>query len=385
VYGDTDSNYITFPHKSSASWQELYDFCCMVSKEVSSHFPGTLLLDFEQVIYDSWLIINKKKYGYTELLPDGKVKMTVDEAGEAVPKLGAKGLLLVRRDNCEFVRRNYRRVILGLFARESIRSITNGVIEACLDMIRFGCNKSDFKYNTSVKEWGDGSVTINENGKRSCGSYTLSIPKRKPGEDVNMLYASRCVVNEQEYVQTCLPANAQLAQRITNRGIRVEPGERLDFVVHSPHVSQHMYSKREEYSHYCRYSDVFRIDYVYYIGALCRNLSAIFVAILKDNTGEFYPYDYFGLGLTEVIQEETISENGSVMKKSDKRLHMSKVKMRRFLNDAYKTLLGMDPCQRFFAQVKNKHAVNGAILAMFAPKIVLVTGETEHDQQDGVD
>jgi DNA polymerase elongation subunit (family B) len=356
LYGDTDSNYITFPHISG--YKALFDYCCMVSENVSLLFPGSLLLDFEQTIYASWLIINKKKYGYTELLPSGQVKMTIED-GKSVPKLGAKGLLLVRRDNCEFVRRIYRRVILAVFDGTSIGDISNFVMEACLEMIRFQNNKADFKYNKAVNEVGDGTVTVDGSGKRKCGAYTLIVPK-KQCKDVVGLYGERCVVNEHEYLQSCLPPNAQLAQRIMARGNRVEPGERLDYIVHDPNLAGPMFRKCEEYAFFCRNSHVYRIDYIYYINALCTSLTPILAVLTKNDSSRFVPFDYFGI-LKRTRTREARSLNDQ---------ERSQLNLNKYFNEQFKKVLAVDLCQRFLVQMKNKHKVINEITSLFKPRMI---------------
>ena len=117
IYGDTDSNYVKFEHITD--YQTLYDYAKMVAQEVSNHFPDYLNIAFEDTVYREWLVINKKQYCYTVMKPDGTVQ----------PKIGAKGLLLVRRDNCTWVRKVYEQVIRMIFSKKSLEEIKNYLFE----------------------------------------------------------------------------------------------------------------------------------------------------------------------------------------------------------------------------------------------------------------
>ena len=119
IYGDTDSNYIYFPHLKNA--QETWDYAIEVADEVTKLFPPPIKLEFEEEIYAFFFILSKKRYMYRKCLRDG----VIDQ------KIGKKGVLLARRDNSKFVRDVYEGVI-GMIADNK-----------SMDDIFILCNKSN--------------------------------------------------------------------------------------------------------------------------------------------------------------------------------------------------------------------------------------------------
>ena len=59
VYGDTDSNYIHFPHLKTA--EETWDYALYVANEVTKLFPKPIELEFEEEIYSFFFYSFKKK------------------------------------------------------------------------------------------------------------------------------------------------------------------------------------------------------------------------------------------------------------------------------------------------------------------------------------
>jgi DNA polymerase elongation subunit (family B) len=109
VYGDTDSNYITFPHLKTKTARETWDYAEMVAEEVSKLFPRPITLDYEQVIYNQFCILTKKRYMYKSMDRDGNIDN----------KIGKKGVLLARRDNALIIRNIYEKLIEMIFDKKS--------------------------------------------------------------------------------------------------------------------------------------------------------------------------------------------------------------------------------------------------------------------------
>ena len=105
IYGDTDSNYVIFPHLDGKPASELWDYCEYVAKEVSNLFPKPINLAYEEVIYRRFLILTKKRYMY----------LACDRNGVVSNKVGKKGVLLARRDNSQLIRTVYGDIIMKLF------------------------------------------------------------------------------------------------------------------------------------------------------------------------------------------------------------------------------------------------------------------------------
>lgn len=98
VYGDTDSVMLQFPGVNTV--EEAFAIAGRVARECSATFRDVLSLEFEKV-YFPYLLIQKKHYA----------GMKYEDNPSHPPVLDAKGLALVRRDNCQLVRTTMRDVL----------------------------------------------------------------------------------------------------------------------------------------------------------------------------------------------------------------------------------------------------------------------------------
>lgn len=104
IYGDTDSVMLQFPGVSTVA--EAFAVAEEVSEKCSNMFKDqgrdVVKLEFEKV-YLPYLLIKKKHYA--------GIKYDAESGAGAPPTLDAKGLALVRRDNCQLVRTAMREVL----------------------------------------------------------------------------------------------------------------------------------------------------------------------------------------------------------------------------------------------------------------------------------
>ena len=101
IYGDTDSVMIHFEDES-ISIKEAFAQGEKAADYISDQFREDVTLEMEKV-YMPYLLIAKKRYA-------GLMKHTPNKTGEIVlEKMDAKGVELVRRDNCPFM--IYERVL----------------------------------------------------------------------------------------------------------------------------------------------------------------------------------------------------------------------------------------------------------------------------------
>ena len=98
VYGDTDSVMLQFPDVNTV--EQAFAIAGRVARECSATFRDVLSLEFEKV-YCPYLLIQKKHYA----------GMKYEDNPSHPPVLDAKGLALVRRDNCQLVRTTMRDVL----------------------------------------------------------------------------------------------------------------------------------------------------------------------------------------------------------------------------------------------------------------------------------
>ena len=267
IYGDTDSNYIHFPHLTGA--QETWDYALYVASEVTKLFPKPIELEFEEEIYSFFFILSKKRYMYRKCLRDG----VVDK------KIGKKGVLLARRDNSKFIRDIYETVISKIaddISRDDILYyIINQINKLCSGVKPI----SDFVVTKSIGDSGGliPEAFINEKGvkKAKVGDYTvpiLSFDKKEREEQL----AKKGADSVEDYYLLCLPAQVQLAERMRMRGQRVDPGTRLEYVVCDPnnHTGK-QYEKIESADYLAKHKQYIDIDYMYYLKALINPLDQV--------------------------------------------------------------------------------------------------------------
>ena len=277
IYGDTDSNYIHFPHLKNAT--ETWDYALKVAEEVTKLFPPPIQLEFEEEIYVFFLILSKKRYMYRKCLRDG----VVDE------KIGKKGVLLARRDNSKFVRDIYETVVTMIASHKPGKEILNVVTDEINKMCSNTKPHTDFVITKAVGNHGGliAKIERNEKGvkKAIVGDYTVPMLSNDK-EEREAQMSKKGATNKEDFYLLCLPAQVQLAERIRRRGKRVDPGTRLEYVVANPekHTAK-QYEKVESAEYFSRHSDVINIDFMYYLKALVNPLDQVLDVALRGEEG----------------------------------------------------------------------------------------------------
>lgn len=266
----TDSNYIHFPHLKTA--KETWDYAEKVADEISLLFPRPIKLEFEEVIYDRFLILTKKRYLYTSCTQDGIVS----------DKVGKKGVLLARRDSSVFVRNLYEQVVSKIFQKENRDDILYYIIQQFNKLCSNSFPYKDFVITKSIGDTHNMQHVphTDENGKiipnkMKIGDYIVpKLPTTKKERDEQL--KKKNVESEIEYYEKCLPAQVQLAEKMRNRGQPVQVGSRLEFLVSDidNHVGK-QYDKLEHIDYYMAHSDVLTIDFFYYIKIAVNSIDEI--------------------------------------------------------------------------------------------------------------
>ena len=94
-----------------------------------------------------------------------------------------------------------------------------------------------------------------------------------------------------KYRIKCLPAHVQLAQKMRDRGLRVDPGSRLEYLVTmNGGVKAKQFEKIEDPKFQQRYADVIKLDYYYYLHLLINPLDQVLNVVykLEDFTKQQY-------------------------------------------------------------------------------------------------
>jgi DNA polymerase elongation subunit (family B) len=277
IYGDTDSNYIHFPHLKTA--HETWDHALHVAAELTKLFPSPIVLEFEEEIYDFFFILTKKRYMYRKCLRDG----VVDE------KIGKKGVLLARRDNSKFVRDVYEGVISLIADNNTKEHVLDYVLGEINQMCSHQKPISDFIVTKAVGDCGNLEPVdfYNEKGvkKSKVGDYTVPcLPSRtKYQAEWRAELDKKGAVNAKEFYLLCLPAQVQLAERMRRRGQRVDNGTRLEYVISNPECHTAKQYEKVECVDYMRdHIDVLSVDYLYYIKALANPLDQVLTVAFED-------------------------------------------------------------------------------------------------------
>jgi len=275
-----NSNYINFPHMEGKSDEELWEYSEYVADEVTKLFPPPMKLEFEGEIYTFFFILTKKRYMYRKVVQkEGKMVYS--------NSIGKKGVLLARRDNSKFVRDVYEGVINRIADDLPRDKLLYWVLDQ-INLMFSSCKPyTDFVVTKSVGSCGSlqAEPFVNEKGvkKAKVGDYTtqiLSSNKTEREEQLNKKGAT----NAQEFYLLCLPAQVQLAERMKNRGQRVDAGSRLEYVVTDPerHTAK-QYEKVESVEYYVKHANVVKMDYYYYLKALTNPLDQVLSVAFPEN------------------------------------------------------------------------------------------------------
>jgi DNA polymerase elongation subunit (family B) len=262
VYGDTDSNYVTFPHITSIS--ETWDYAIKVADGVTNWiedgkrvFPRPINLEFENTIYERFLILSKKRYMYQEISRDGYLNK----------KIGKKGVILARRDNSQLVRNVYEQVTSMIFDRKTRDALYQHVDNYVRDIYD---NKLDYKDYVITKSVGDSDGIINDTGR--MGDYKVKELPTNSVERMKVLHGR----DEKDYYISCCPAQVQLAERMKKRGVPVDAGSRIEYVVIKKQKAVTLGQKIEDYEYFMRHTSVLQIDPKYYVDAMVNPLDQVF-------------------------------------------------------------------------------------------------------------
>ncbi|OUW95976.1 MAG: hypothetical protein CBD97_02170 [Pelagibacteraceae bacterium TMED237] len=299
IYGDTDSNYIHFPHLQTA--EETWDYALHVASEVTKLFPKPIELEFEEEIYAFFFILSKKRYMYRKCLRDG----VIDK------KIGKKGVLLARRDNSKFIRDVYEEVITYIADDKSRETIIYNILKQFNEL----CSKykplEDFIVTKSIGSINDGRLEkfVNEKGitKGKIGDYTVSLlpninHSRKEWEKQmslkkilipELISEDDIIKMEKKYYIHCLPAQVQLAEKMKERGQRIDAGTRLEYVITDPdNHNFKQYEKIESAEYVKKHGDIIKLDYMYYLKALINPLDQLLDVAFKDYKKGFVMEQY---------------------------------------------------------------------------------------------
>ena len=112
VYGDTDSCYVIFPEPvdPDGTLTTLFKKAEFAAKEISKTFKKPIELEFEKYMYPL-ILVAKKRYMYLEWTNPNKHNGEIE----------AKGVELVRRDNCGYVKETLDAVLTPIMFQNNVQ------------------------------------------------------------------------------------------------------------------------------------------------------------------------------------------------------------------------------------------------------------------------
>jgi DNA polymerase elongation subunit (family B) len=236
-------------------------------------------LEFEGTIYWRFLTLTKKRYMSIECTKDGVVSK----------KIKKKGVLLARRDNSNFVRSVYEQCVMQIFDKKDKQEIICGVIDNLNRLFANAYNYKDFIITKSV-----GATTITDEGKvmvapfsglkGMVGDYKVPLLAEPGSEKRVKQFILKKADTEDEYYMRCLPAQVQLAEKMRQRGQRVDAGTRLEFVVVNQGGDKaKLYERLENWDYFKDHSSVLNIDFLYYLKAISVQLDQVLTCTIGES------------------------------------------------------------------------------------------------------
>lgn len=358
VYGDTDSNYVTFDgvvdknvkvgtEQFSIEMGKLWNHAIEIAKEISLKFPDPITLEFENAIYFKFLILTKKRYIYYSCGEDG----TVSKDGKGKPKMGKRGVVLSRRDNCKFMKDVYSSVIDEIFDETESNEILYDVVQKTLDLytrqIEYGGSTEkddavflkDLVVTKSVGDYGGETCTL----KPIMGKNDKGEDKWKIGNYVVPLITEDTIQSEgtngmpmteeeiKEWYLERLPGQVQLEIKVRRRGHAKEEGQRLSYVVTDIGYKGKQSEKIEAIDYFKAHSKVLKIDYGYYVERLVEPLDQVFQAVFYETENyrqsEGYSDGFKKTKLHSIFAKRGVSSPGNFTKDLHKLCSVTKPKM----------------------------------------------------------
>lgn len=253
IYGDTDSNYVTF---KNVSLDELTKYSYYVADEITKCFKQPMKLAFEEKIYKHYLLLSKKRYIYVT------IKNTFQ----------AKGVLLARRDTAKIVGTIYRDLVDCIFALYTEEQLWERYVHHLKSLNQHSAD--NYVITMSIKTIDNLVAKPDDKNpdKIAYGSYKVPIATADKMK-------AKHVQTAEEFYKKSLPGQVQLAIRMKERGQAVENGARITYLFTKrggPKASAT--EKMEEIEYFQYFYEKNFIDYFYYFKLLHTPVSELFIA-----------------------------------------------------------------------------------------------------------
>lgn len=299
IYGDTDSAYFSFPQYSTIKdAKDLDRHCREIENEVSIQFPPPMKLSYEEHIYWKYLIVSKKRY----------MALTCDVNGKIEEKMTIRGVLLNRRDNSEYIRNYYSKIIMKAFYNEPLNQIIHLAHDEMSKILSYTVPIKELSITKSVGDVAGYKIRALSEDDKKCSKRLESLDLLDDRADLALvrkilnLFIEKEDISEysgtleylifKEYVSKALPGQVQLAERMRSRGTRVDVGERLGYVITEGNcgLKGRLSQKMEDVNYFKEHTGSLKIDPLYYIHLAIKPFDEILSAVYgtKDCFKNFY-------------------------------------------------------------------------------------------------
>ena len=98
-------------------------------------------------------------------------------------------------------------------------------------------------------------------------------------------FIKKKVTDIKDYYTKCLPAQVQLAIKMKSRGLLVNTGSRIEYIISDPKRHQaKQYEKIESFDYIKKNGEYIKIDYLYYIKVLVNPLDQVLDVVFKNDS-----------------------------------------------------------------------------------------------------
>lgn len=312
VVKNTDSIYVSFKDVPPQP-KKVWDHAKYIEKHLieTSFFPKPMALLFEEKLYKSFLILTKKRY----------MAYTCDEFGKIDDKLTIRGVILARRDNCSWSRRLYEHIVREIMDDVPFETILCNINTEILKLFYWDESTHDVNQFVVTKLLNEG-YKIRElpkekekvkkrlkdleiQGDFDCNQIDLYNKEIQNGESTNPVIT--------DYIEKSLPAHAQLANKMEKRGLPIAKGSRMEYLVctHRNDPDTKLFSKLEDPDYFCHYSDLLRMDRLYYFKSIVYHIDQILTTVFpkhKDPIKTLYNYHLCHLKLINQLKQNNKPE-----------------------------------------------------------------------------
>lgn len=303
IVKNTDSIYTKFvlPDQESLSEEEkihrIYDISIECAKRISETFKAPIELEMEDLKYPIALY-SKKRYVYRCL--ERNWKREIKDNG-----IVYKGLQMVRRDSCPYVKKVANPILHELMYNRDIEKAKNLAIESVKNLLEGKVNISDLVITKSLK-----------------ASYKET---NKAGNKLKQ------------------PAHWFLSKKIKARspGNEPKPGSRVSFIFIENKDKTAQQSDRVEDPIYAEENKI-KPDYLYYLDRqIASPLETIFSVLIKKENGELYTLDK-NSKLTKEYKRECANQLWGKLKMEFENKSKGQTQINQFFKKKIKSLENFD-------------------------------------------